>query len=307
VRLSVPGNILLLGEYAVLEEGGLGFAVAVDRRVRLSVRPAGGLSVRGSWPGGSFLWTRGDPGGSALVSAVVAAVDASAPGRRADDLEISIDSTELFDPSGRKTGLGSSAATAAGLTAALMAGFDAPGPVADAGAQVALRAHREAQGGRGSGYDVMCSWYGGVGSFTGGVFPAWTPAAMPGGFRIALFAGAGPVLTPQAVGLYAAWKRRDPAAALRFLEESNRRVRAFARAGTPEEAASCWASCRDLGIELGEAIGVSARIAVPRGLDGTLCKAIGAGSELGACLVAPGTKGPLSAVAVATEGVRWEA
>jgi phosphomevalonate kinase len=304
VRLSVPGNILLLGEYAVLEEGGLGLSVAVDRRVRLSVQPAAGLTVRGSWPGGSFLWSRGDPGGSALVSSVVAAVDAARTGGPVDGVHIEIDSSELFDSSGRKTGLGSSAATAAGLTAALLA--PPGGHAGDAGAYVALRAHREAQGGRGSGYDVMCSWHGGAGTFSGGTVPSWTPAAMPASFRIVLFPGPGPVLTPDAVRLYAAWKQANPHAARQFLEESNRLVRSFVAASV-HDAPACWAACRQLGIELGDAIGVSARLAVPRELDPPgWCKAIGAGNELGACLLPEGTESPFAALDIASEGVRWE-
>jgi mevalonate kinase len=48
MRASVPANLLLLGEYAVLEEGGLGLAVAVDPRVRISAapgRPGAGMEV----------------------------------------------------------------------------------------------------------------------------------------------------------------------------------------------------------------------------------------------------------------------
>ena len=122
-----------------------------------------------------------------------------------------------------------------------------------------------------------------------------------------LFPGPGPVLTPEAVRLYAAWKHESPRAARQFLEESNRRVKAFTCAATHQQAASCWSSCRELGVELGNAIGVSARIPVPRGLDAAFCKATGAGSELGACLVPAGTETPFPAIEIASEGVRWEA
>ena len=52
--LSAPANLLLLGEYAVLEEGGLGLALAVERRARITVEPSDGLEVLGRRPGGSF-------------------------------------------------------------------------------------------------------------------------------------------------------------------------------------------------------------------------------------------------------------
>jgi phosphomevalonate kinase len=304
VRLSVPGNILLLGEYAVLEEGGLGLAVAVDRRVRFSLEPAAGLTVRGTWPGGSFQWTRDDPSGSMLVSTVVAAVDSALGGMPVDGVLIEIDSSALFDSSGRKTGLGSSAATAAGLTAALLSAAGEK-PVRRGGPEIALRAHREAQGGRGSGYDVMCSWHGGAGIFSGGAVPTWTPSALPAGFRIVLFPGPGPVLTPEAVRLYTAWKQANPEPARLFLEESNRRVKDFAAAASVPEAAARWGACRDLGMELGDAIGVPARIPVPLGLDPAQCKAIGAGSELGAALLPADTVTPFDSIEIAPEGVRW--
>ncbi|MFW5690130.1 MAG: hypothetical protein ACOC1U_11215, partial [Spirochaetota bacterium] len=76
--VSAPANILLLGEYAVLEEGGLGLAVALDVRARGEHRSAapgpvegsseaGGatgtaaLGVRGRIPGGEVVWP-GDTG-----------------------------------------------------------------------------------------------------------------------------------------------------------------------------------------------------------------------------------------------------
>ena len=54
-RLTVPGNLLLAGEYAVLEEGGLGAALAVEPRLTVTVFPAERWEIVGRWIGGGEL------------------------------------------------------------------------------------------------------------------------------------------------------------------------------------------------------------------------------------------------------------
>jgi phosphomevalonate kinase len=319
MRLTVPGNILLLGEYAVLEEGGLGLAAAVERRVVLTVLPAEALEVRGSWPGGSLVWTTGATAASPLVTAVTGTLAAAGffADRGYPPVHIDIDSSAFFEASGRKMGLGSSAAVAAGLTAALLAraGRKEQGT---AEAILAVQAHRAAQGGRGSGYDVLCSWHGGTGIFSGGETPSWEARALAPGLRLCLFPGPAAVQTAGAVLRYAAWKKGNHFAARDFMEESNKRVLAFLDAGSPAEMDSRWAECRALGIQLGEAVGVPAAITPPPGVDPALCKSIGAGNELGVCLVpdgedsglpllpvASGASG-LSFLPIASQGLKWE-
>ena len=315
MRLSVPGNILLLGEYAVLEEGGLGFAMAVDRRVRITCRPSDGLAVTGSWPGSALAWTPREPDASPLVTAAVAAaeqwlrkVGAGTPRWR---MRLEVDSSAFFLSDGRKSGLGSSAAVTVGLVCALldMAGRGDAARDATA-ALLAVQAHRSAQGGAGSGYDVTCSFHGGLGLFRGGALPSWEPRTLSWLPTVHLFTGQSPVSSPQAVRRYAEWKKGSPASAREFLEESNRNVLAFIKASTVEEGLQRLGDCRSLGISLGEAIGVSARVSLPPELDGRWCKAVGAGNELGACLQAPEAspagspallKAPLSET-----GVLWE-
>src|SRR4030042_1902847 len=116
MRASVPANLLLLGEYAVLEEGGLGLAVAAEPRVRVRFerRPRAGLAGAARRGSGA----RGGRRGWAL----------------------------------RARPEGAPPAPAAVLEAA-------------------LAAHRRAQGGRGSGYDVLASFHGGAGLFAGGGRP----------------------------------------------------------------------------------------------------------------------------------------
>ena len=159
--------------------------------------------------------------------------------------------------------------------------------------------------GRGSGYDVLCSWHGGTGIFRGGETPSWEARSLAAGLRLCLFPGPAAVQTTGAVLRYAAWKKGNHFAARDFMEESNRRVLAFLDAGSTEMAAR-WAECRMLGIQLGEAVGVPAAITPPAGVDPALCKSIGAGNELGVCLVPDGEEPPLPLLPVASQGLKWE-
>jgi len=311
VRVSVPGNMLLLGEYAVLEEGGLGAAAAVEKRVRLQAEPARSLSVEGVWPGGSFFWTPQRTSESPVVSAVFTTVLAwmSDTGRRSElpGLQVRIDSSELFLKNGRKAGFGSSAAVAVALVAALRG----DGRLDSTVPRLALAAHRSAQGGVGSGYDVYCSFHGGWGLFYGGAVPSWEPrepSVCPG---LYLFRGPAPVSTPAAIRSFFHWKDREKDRARLLIEESNSNVMAFLQAAGAEEAASAFGKARDLGISLGDEIGVEARIPAPAGVDPGLCKSLGAGNELGGYLRLPGAPEPpeeseLTRVRIAEGGITWQ-
>ena len=291
VRLTVPGNILLLGEYAVLEEGGLGLAMAVDTRVLLEATSAEGLVIEAAWPGSSVSWTPEHREVSPLISSSVDTISehlGRCPGAHAK-----VDSSAFFSPDGRKNGLGSSAAVTVALVCGLMqvAGAD-PSPRDNVVPGLALQAHRRAQGGRGSGYDVVTSFHGGTGLFRGGPEPGWQPCALPHNLRPLLFSGPAPVSTADAVDAYGRWKERDPSAARDFLRESNNAILSFIRAGSDIQAQLWFSACRELGIELGNTIGVSAELPIPPGRDPKWCKALGAGNELGLCLLPPGVEPP---------------
>jgi len=309
---SVPGNLLLMGEYAVLEEGGLGLALAVERRARVALLPAQSLSITGVWPGGGVLWTTESPEASPLLRAAAAVVgerlgrggDPATLGRTA----ITIDSSEFFDSQGRKAGFGSSAAAAVAAVIALLAaaGIRVDGYEAQ---RLAIAAHRRAQGGVGSGYDVTASLRGGMGVFHGGESPSWEPAALRWSPLLFTFAGSRAVVTTGSVRRYTEWKARNPAQARDFLADSNSAVRSFLSAGSAREAAPWFDRARRLGIELGKAIGVSASVDVPAGVDPSWCKALGAGNEMGVCLVPegqPAIGGKLQLIIEAREGLRWE-
>lgn len=292
MRVSVPGNLLLLGEYAVLEEGGLGLALAVEKRLEVELQPAPTgreLSVEGRWPGGSLSWSSDHPDSSPLIAAVVKACGGGLASRFAAGLpgaRITIDSSAFFTADGHKRGFGSSAAVAVGLTWALLEwGGLPPAELPGATLRTALRAHREAQGGSGSGYDVYVSCLGGVGLFTGGWQPSWKGVDLPWLGALYSFRGERSVATPGAVRRYREWKQRRPREAARFLRRSNRYVRRFVSARSWGQAAPWFRALADLGIEVGEAIEVPARIEPPAQLASGTYKALGAGSELGVCVM----------------------
>jgi phosphomevalonate kinase len=173
---------------------------------------------------------------------------------------------------------------------------------------LAVRAHRRAQGGRGSGYDVICSFHGGAGIFKGGTDPSWEPCRIPGDPDICLFSGPRAVSTSDAVGRYEEWKKRNPRRAREFLEESNKAVLSFIRAASAFDVARRFAACRRIGIRLGEEIGVKADLEAPAGLDPLRCKAVGAGNELGACLFEHGApiEGTSLQILRQDQGLVWE-
>jgi phosphomevalonate kinase len=320
-RLSVPGNLLLLGEYAVTEEGGLGLAMAVDRRVVVDTEPAPTLIVEGRWGGEAVRWSGDSDNSSPLIAAVVetwreqlytrgicipAGQAPEAGESREPSARILVDSSAFFT-GGRKSGFGSSAAVTVALTCALLSlsGF-AGTQLLRCAARLALLAHRRSQGGRGSGYDVYASLYGGIGCLSGGAEPSWQALELPWLPPLYVFRGPASVSTPNSLEHYERWKSCDPSAWSSFLEQSNRAVRRFLQADSWSQARRAFIDSKQLGLGLGERIGVSAAIEAPDSLNPQLFKALGAGNELGIYLSeTPAVEPALEAVAPAREGVRW--
>ena len=288
--------------------------MAVERRVCVDILPSEELSIEGVWPGGALTWTLRQPSASALISAIVDEVknwlqDRYA-GKELRGARILVDSSALFRSDGRKAGLGSSAAVTAGLVCALLEAAGLRPDPKDV-LPLAIGAHRRAQGGAGSGYDVSCSIQGGMGVFHGGPLPGWEPCRLWEDPAVFLFPGPLPVSTSEAIRRYALWKQSNPADARIFLEESNRSVLAFVHARTAAEAEQHLRACRERGENLGRAIGVSAEIEAPRGADAGWCKALGAGNELGACMVPVGSSAlpegrEIQRVDISHEGILWE-
>lgn len=169
IRTTAPGKSVLSGEYVVLQDAPA-IAAALDRRARVSIAEAQGNTncisapgyLRGSWSfrrgkDGAIVWQEALPAPSAfaLVEELWTCFDSAAW----PSLDLVIDTREFCDPdTGEKLGLGSSAAVAVALAAALRkyAALNS-----DDG-KTAMDAHGRFQGGRGSGVDVATSLHGGV-------------------------------------------------------------------------------------------------------------------------------------------------
>ena len=236
LTVAAPGNVLLLGEYAITESDAPGIALGVLPEVRATFDEARPPRIVGRMGARSFTWS---PTGcdSALLSALVRECGTPAG-------TVEVDSSALTGPHG-KLGLGSSAAVAA-VVAALLQHRDGPSD-GDGEAdrrrvfRAALAAHRSAQGGRGSGYDVAASVWSGVVHFTGGNLPAvcrHRPSVLP---RLYLIAGTQPLATPGAVARYEQWCRCAPALADEFRRRSRDTVEQFVAA---TDAAECCVAIR---------------------------------------------------------------
>ncbi|MBN1241478.1 MAG: hypothetical protein JXA15_02080 [Spirochaetales bacterium] len=295
MRLSVPGNLLVAGEYLVLREGGPGLALAVEPRLRAVAEGAPRWKVAVLMGSGGASWSPVDDGAREdrfLWSLLEAAERAAAArGMTLTPLELELDSRDFSRPDGRKAGFGSSAAAAVAfcLLAGKAAGLDGNALAAFA-LEAALDGHRAAQGGRGSGYDVYASFHGGAGLFEGGLKPRWT--ALPGlpvpEGRV--FAGKAPVSSAMAIAAFEVWTRRESAASARLLEDSERAVRALALAPDAATFLKRLEHAREAGIAIGEAIGFPARLEAPARFEGAVVKASGAGDELGLAFFPPGTR-----------------
>jgi len=182
VKVSAPGKLVLLGEYAVLF-GAPAVVMAVNRRARVELAP----SESDCWTliapdlaprpveldvgrGGVVNWRDGELGrGSfALVERLFGELDHAGVVELTQlaPLAATLDTREFFQTRGDsrcKLGLGSSAALTVALASALVAwADDGRMPDADAGwLQTLVDLHRRMQDGLGSGIDVAASVLGG--------------------------------------------------------------------------------------------------------------------------------------------------
>jgi phosphomevalonate kinase len=196
-----PGKLVLLGEYAVLE-GAPALVAAVNRSAQVEVeRGLDGFVVRAPdvgvreargqlGPGLTFAWTRGaDDTERVELDLVAACIEKTAMalatrGVALPPAVLSIDSHELRAARGlTKLGLGSSAAVATAIVAALLAfaGEPVDGARRHWIFDTTLEAHRAAQGRGGSGVDVAAAVFGGLLRFQRrrGETPVVEPLARP--------------------------------------------------------------------------------------------------------------------------------
>ena len=306
-QFQVPANILLVGEYAVVEPGGLGVAAAVEPSVTVTIEPDTQFLIRGITGHNERSWSPESGGDPFLETAVRTAIDELSidklsTGERvpAAPARITIDSTAFFDRQGNKLGFGSSASVVVGLVRALCVAYRVtPRNLT----QIAVRVHRAVQNGRGSGYDVAASRYGGVGQFTGGDTPGWEPLAPParveavGLSHVYLFRGPQPVNTRAAIMALERFRAADSPGFEAFLERSNEAARQTARAVADgnwpafrravEQAAE---NSRHLGGLIGFPSVPPEDVARWAHTLGGVAKCVGAGNELTAVILPPASE-----------------
>jgi mevalonate kinase len=298
-----------MGEYAVVEEGGIGFAVAVERRLDVSIQGSSSFTaISRTAPGGEDRIDLSDLG--LLVPFVIHELKRQrliAPDRLRGRLLI--DSSLFFADDGRKLGFGSSAAVTVGACAALIRLAGAQ--TADAGSLMpglAHRIHRRYQGGNGSGYDIFTSYYGGTGIFVGGNQPLYEPVDLDWLPTIYLRPGARAVRSGSAVEAYRRWKSDSPGEWSSFLRASNAAVQGFWNATSWTGAKGYLQQAKDIGLDLGRHIGVPAEVSADQaGTNFGLVKALGAGNELAALFPEsdPRSSAGWLAAPTSTRGLQW--
>ena len=184
-RVSAPGKMVLLGEYAVLF-GAPAVVAAVNRRAVVELSPSPSRWWELTAPGltdrpvefeiddhGAPCW-RGDEDRRrfSLVDRLLVGLSQSHRGALSSSQPLAaiLDTRAFFESTsnGRlKLGLGSSAALTVALTSALSARMEDGDRVSEdsVGLQQLIDLHREIQGGLGSGVDVAASLHGGVTCF----------------------------------------------------------------------------------------------------------------------------------------------
>jgi mevalonate kinase len=204
--ISAPGKVFLAGEYAVLA-GHPAVVAAVNRRARgrfvAHAEPATPLIAEALRAVREHLAPLGiePPPGAPLIDSSALSDEGQPAGRGTID-----------GPRGRKLGIGSSAAAAAVAVGTLL---EAAGRDGEADRfltfTLADRAHRAAQGGRGSGGDVAAAVFGGVISFQrpGASEPVIQPLdPVPG--ELVLFSAGPPSATVEGIRGAEALAGRNP-------------------------------------------------------------------------------------------------
>lgn len=300
-ELSVPANVLVAGEYAITVDGGLGIALAVEPRAHAQVTPAGDhLRIVAVGPqGGQTHWPDQD---APLIAAVVRAFAELTPFDPTDiGATIRVDTSSLYDANtGRKLGLGSSATATVLIVAALYVLASGVSPQLETVIDTAVRAHRAANSGRGSGYDVVTSTCGGTVLFRGGATPTWRSVddllqLDDEQLRLHRWKLRRSVASSGAVKRFESYFPAHSQAHTEFLTENEAVVHSILATRTWRKRFQTIGAARALGERIGAEIGVTASLPVGacHQRDGWIAKASGAGNELALVFSVSHSKRPI--------------
>jgi phosphomevalonate kinase len=296
--VKTPGSLLLLGEYFVLEKGGLGLAVAphIYQHALLSLEKtdtpnfsfwgyAGEKSLaQFSCQSSSFSVIAADKNCITILKNLFSIFEkkhiaTSFP--KGFSVRIEVDSSQFFRE-GRKLGFGSSASLAVSLTALLFVGTGGENfslPKREDIFRIALEVQRLTYGG--SGYDIAISVFGGTGFFVGGKTPSLVHTKESLVPPIFLIFGEKSVSSMAAVARVRHYRRIQKKNFSRLYLESQADIQRL-KEGLLNFSLSDWERIFQRGrrraLWIGEAIGVSAEI---KNRNGKEVKAMGAGNEIG--------------------------
>ena len=160
IKASAPGNLMLMGEHAVLK-GHRALACAVDKRIFVTLTPRADRKVTVDSALANYHSTLDELADCAELGFMVAVMR-----NFASQLPAGFDLTVTSEFS-HTVGLGSSAAVTAATVAALLAYAGESTPLSKSAVfDQALAVVHKVQGGRGSGTDLAATIYGGVVGYT---------------------------------------------------------------------------------------------------------------------------------------------
>jgi len=288
--IIIPGNLLLMGEYAILEEGGMGLTLAIEPKLTITFEESDKLEIRGRYGNQTacYIEKEASVGDVKLFTDILDQCRKWLVWKKSSlplaTAAIDIDTISFFDGD-VKRGYGSSAAVTVGLIEVLLSHLSVS--VAEI-FRLAVIAHRHFQGDVGSGYDIAASLFGGIGLFQGGEYPVHTPVELKHLPPLYLIRNLKPIITKQSIKQYNKWKAVNPSRAVDFVIQSNKHVLDFMKAESTADALDILDVAKHHSCWLGQQIGIPALWEDVDELLNEHClfyKSLGAGNELGLCIL----------------------
>ncbi|WNY66110.1 phosphomevalonate kinase [Borreliella andersonii] len=280
INFSVPGNLLLMGEYTILEEKGLGLAIAINKRAFFSFKKSDSwrfFSKKKEIDDFSLIENRND-----FVFKMFSYLNQNYFLNLENfAYDVYIDTSNFFFNDGTKKGFGSSAVVAIGIACGLFLIYNSTNVVNKGEIfKYCLEAYRHSQGGIGSGYDIATSIFGGVVEFEGGVNPKCRQLDALEFNDFYLMRGLQTIKTTESIFKYKKYRN----SILDFILKCNLEMKKLVLSVSSSKSTliSSLRRAKELGFAIGEAIGVSAALPSNFGYLLGQCdfiKALGAGNE----------------------------